>query len=200
MKKIVFIELNELNFDFIQEYIQRFPNKYKNLNIIYKEAINTTSEKEYHLLEPWIQWVTIHTGLSAKDHNIFRLGDFVNSNKKQYFEEIESLGFKVGMISSMNTVNRLKNAAYFIPDPWTETQSDGSYFSQLVNKILKSTVNSNAQNKIGLKNYFYLSLILLKFFRFKNLGLLEILLFFDKSKWYRLIFDLMLNDIHFTLK
>ena len=71
MKKIVFIELNELNFDFIQKYIQRFPNKYKNLNIIYKEAINTTSEKEYHLLEPWIQWVTIHTGLSAKDHNIF---------------------------------------------------------------------------------------------------------------------------------
>ena len=200
MKKIVFIELNELNFDFIQKYIQRFPNKYKNLNIIYKEAINTTSEKEYHLLEPWIQWVTIHTGLSAKDHNIFRLGDFVNSNKKQYFEEIESLGFKVGMISSMNTVNRLKNAAYFIPDPWTETQSDGSYFSQLVNKILKSTVNSNAQNKIGLKNYFYLSLILLKFFRFKNLGAyLKYFFFSINQKWYRPLFlDLMLNDIHFN--
>ncbi len=200
MKKIVFIELNELNFDFIQEYIQRFPNKYKNLNIIYKEAINTTSEKEYHLLEPWIQWVTIHTGLSAKDHNIFRLGDFVNSNKKQYFEEIESLGFKVGMISSMNTVNRLKNAAYFIPDPWTETKSDGSYYSQLVNKILKSTVNSNAQNKIGLKNYFYLSLILLKFFRFKNLGTyLKYFFFSINQKWYRPLFlDLMLNDIHFN--
>lgn len=200
MKKIVFIELNELNFDFIQKYIQKFPNKYNNLEKIYKEAINTTSEKEYHLLEPWIQWVSIHTGLSAKDHNIFRLGDFVNSNKKQYFEEIESLGFKVGMISSMNTANRLKNASYFIPDPWTKTQSDGSYFSRLVNKILKSTVNSNAQNKIGLKNYFYLTLILVKFLRLRNLGMyLKYFFFSINQKWYRPLFlDLMLNDIHFN--
>ena len=39
MKKIVFIELNELNFDFIQKYIQKFPNKYNNLEKIYKKQL-----------------------------------------------------------------------------------------------------------------------------------------------------------------
>ncbi len=200
MKKIIFIELNELNFDLVEQYFLKFPNKFNNLKKVSRELIYTNSENEYHLLEPWIQWVTVHTGLSAKEHNVFRLGDFINSNKKQYFEEIENLGFKVGMISSMNSINRLKNAAYFIPDPWTETKSDGSFSSELISKILKSTVNSNAQNKIGFKNYFLIIFILLKFLRFKNLGFYFKYFYRSlKHKWYRPLFlDLLLNDIHFN--
>ena len=201
MKKIIFIELNELNFDIIKKYIQKFPNEFKNLKKISEKLIYTKSEKKYELLEPWIQWATVHTGLSAKEHNIFRLGDFVKSNKKQYFEEIENLGFKVGGISPMNAVNRLKNPAYFIPDPWTNSSTDKSKFSKLLNKVLKSTVNSNAQNKIGLKNYFFILFLLLKFIRVKNLSL-YLRYFFSslKDKWYRPLFlDLFLNDVHYKL-
>ena len=201
MKKIIFIELNELNFDIIKKYILKFPNKFKNLKKISKKLIYTKSEIEYDLLEPWIQWVTVHTGLSAEEHKIFRLGDFVKSNKKQYFEEIESLGYKVGAISPMNSVNRLKNPSYFIPDPWTNTKTDKSSTSKLINTVLKSTVNSNAQNKIGFKNYIYILFLLFKFIRLKNLSLYLKYFFSSLSqKWYRPLFlDLFLNDIHYKL-
>ena len=201
MKKIVFIELNELNFDIIKKYILKFPDEFKNLKKISKNLIYTKSESKYDLLEPWIQWVTVHTGLSANDHKTFRLGDFVKSKKKQYFEEIEKLGFKVGAISSMNTVNRLKNPSYFIPDPWTNSNTDKSNLSKLLSKVLKSTVNSNAQNKIGFKNYFFIMFLLFRFIRLKNINLYLKYFFYSLSqKWYRPLFlDLFLNDIHFKL-
>lgn len=201
MKKIIFIELNELNFDVIKKYILKFPKKFKNLKKISNKLIYTNSETKYDLLEPWIQWVTVHTGLSASEHKTFRLGDFIKSNKKQYYEEIESLGYKVGAISPMNTVNRLKSPSYFIPDPWTKTKTDKSSTSELINTVLKSTVNSNAQNKIGLKNYFYILFLLFKFARLKNLSLYFKYFFSSVSqKWYRPLFlDLFLNDIHFKL-
>ena len=50
---------------------------------------NTSSEIEYQNLEPWIQWVSAHTGKDFKDHKIFRLGDIVNSDHEQIFEVIE---------------------------------------------------------------------------------------------------------------
>ena len=35
---------------------------------------------EISKLEPWIQWVSIHTGLDAHNHKIFRLGEINNYN------------------------------------------------------------------------------------------------------------------------
>ena len=60
-------------------------------------------------MEPWIQWHSIHTGNTAEDHGIFRLGDAVYSKKKQIFEELEQEKLKIGSISAMNTINNLKN-------------------------------------------------------------------------------------------
>ena len=61
----------------------------------------------------------------------------------------------------MNTVNNLQNPSYFIPDPWTETQSDKNYFSKIITNVLRDTVNNNASGKFKFKNYFYLILIFL---------------------------------------
>ena len=57
-------------------YIYSKIYKFKYLMKIFNKLITTQSEDNYELLEPWIQWL-IHffTGLKAKDHNIFRLGD-----------------------------------------------------------------------------------------------------------------------------
>ena len=73
MKNLVFIQLNEINFDIVKEYLKI--ENYENLKFISNNILVTTSEKKYNLLEPWIQWQTIYTGLKAEKHNIFRLGD-----------------------------------------------------------------------------------------------------------------------------
>ena len=88
LKKLIFIELNELNFEYANEYIKKY--NLKNFKKLFDIGISETfSEKEYDYLEPWIQWTSVHSGLSAKDHKIFRLGDIVKSNLKDIFREVE---------------------------------------------------------------------------------------------------------------
>jgi hypothetical protein len=65
-----------------------------------------------------LQWVTIHLGKSYKEHTLFRLGDIVNNpDLSQIFEELEAEGYSVGAVSPFNAENRLKNPAFFVPDP-----------------------------------------------------------------------------------
>ena len=119
--KTILLGLNELNFDYIKFYINQglLPILKKYLNTT---TIETVSENEYKLLEPWVQWVTIHSGKSYQEHNIFRLGDIVNNPElSQIFEELEAEGLSVGAVSPFNAENRLNNPSFFVPDPWTKT-------------------------------------------------------------------------------
>ena len=195
-KKLIFIALNELNFEAAKLYnLDNFPNLKKIIN----NSEVTFSEKDYEKLEPWIQWLTIYTGLSADEHNVSRLGDVSKKNFKNVFLEIENQGFKVGAIGPMNLNNNLKNPVFFIPDPWTATESDNSFFSKIISKTLSNFVNNNANNKFRVKDYCNLLIIFLKYFRIKNLNLyLELLLKSFKYKFYKAIFlDLLINDIFF---
>jgi len=197
--QLIFIELNELNFEYAENYFDKL--NIDTIKKIKKEIIFTNSETKYELLEPWIQWHTIHTGLPANEHKIFRLGDAINSKKTQIFEELESLKLKVGSISAMNVVNRLESPSYFIPDPWTETKSDNRFFSKIITKVLKDSVNNNASGKISLLNYFFIILIFLKFVRFKKyIFFIKYIFSSFSKKWRKALFlDLLIHEIHLNL-
>ena len=159
-KNLLFIELNEINFDIVKSYINKGHNLINLKKIILMQGIITTSESKYEEIEPWIQWPSVHTGLSFEDHKIFRLGDFVNSDKEQFFEKIEAAGYKVGAISPMNASNKLINPCYFIPDPWTQTETDGSFFSNGISKAVSQAVNDNSSSKFTLSTIFNLGLFI----------------------------------------
>lgn len=147
-KKTLVIGLNEINFDFVRYYIShgKLPS-FKKLIDEYA-LIETTSEKEYDLLEPWVQWVTVHTGLEYKDHKIFRLGDIVGRNDLlQCFEEYESKGKTVAAVSPFNAENRLNNSPFFVPDPWTKTEVSGPKNIHSLSNAVSKMVNSNASSK-----------------------------------------------------
>ena len=159
------IELNELNFNYAKEYFDNLKlSTIKNIN---QKLIKTVSEKNYELLN-MDTMALIHTGCTAEDHGIFRLGDVVKTKKVQIFEELEQNKFKVGSISAMNTINNLKNPSYFIPDPWTDPNSDNSFFSKIITSVLRDSVNNNSSGNLKKKNYFNLILIFLKFVRIKK--------------------------------
>lgn len=148
--KTILLGLNELNFEYIKFYSEKgiLPN-FKTIFSNYK-VVETQSEDEYKLLEPWIQWATIHTGKTFAEHQIFRLGDIVNSKEDQLFEYIESRGFKVGAVSPFNAKNELKNPAFFVPDPWTITKVSGNWFVQALYKAVHQSVNDNASGKLSI--------------------------------------------------
>ena len=198
-KKLILISLNEINFEIVEKYVKKYNfDNLKSLIDNKKNYYTTSSENEYEKLEPWIQWVSAYTGLSADDHKIFRLGDVTNKSIEQIFEKIENLNLKVGAISPMNVSNKLQSPSFFIPDPWTQTNSDGSFWSNIIKNVLIKTVNQNVKNKISLSSYISLILIFLRFVRFKNyLSFIYLFTSSSKNKWRKAIFlDLLINEIH----
>ncbi|MEO7309811.1 MAG: alkaline phosphatase family protein [Chitinophagaceae bacterium] len=149
-QKVILLGLNELNFDYIEAYIKQghLPN-FKTLYSKYGFC-QTTSESKYDLLEPWIQWVSIHTGKTYDEHQVYRLGDIVErQDLKQLWEIAEERGLKVGAISPFNARNNLKHGGFFVPDPWTQTTVSGDAVLQKMSAAVSSAVNNNANSQVG---------------------------------------------------
>ena len=201
MKNLILLELNEVNFDAVSFYIERghcLPGFKK---LIEQGIVNTEAEPEYEYLEPWIQWPSIHTGKTYDEHNVFRLGDFVNSSTEQFFEQVEKAGFSVGAISPMNASNKLHNPAYFIPDPWTQTPSDNSFLSNSITEAIVQAVNDNSQSKLTFKTIFNLGLAFIALvhpFRYTPMVIYALKSF--GKPWRKALFlDMLLYEIHKTL-
>ena len=113
--KLIFIQLNEINFELVYKYINSAnKKKFTNLRYLKKNFKNfeTFAEDKYENIEPWIQWASVHLGKNYKSHQIFRLGDIVNHPEmKQIFEKIEEKGFKV----SVTVVDQLLEKHNFRP-------------------------------------------------------------------------------------
>lgn len=145
---VLLLELNELNFDQVQAYTAHgaLPNLAR---LIADHGVcETTSEQRYEELEPWIQWVTAHTGLSLAEHGVERLGDIVSVELDQIWEVLERQGVTVGAVSPMNAANRCRNPAFFVPDPWTPTKVSGPAALRRLYAPIAQAVNDNATARI----------------------------------------------------
>jgi hypothetical protein len=202
IKRLILLELNEINFDVVKEYVvadaTRFPALKKLLS---GSRIRTSCEKRYEELEPWIQWASVHTCKTYAEHGVFRLGDMVGSGVPQIFEKIEQAGYTVGAISAMNAENRLKQPAYFIPDPWTQTPTDSSWWSQSLRQAVSQAVNDNAQARITTKSALQVVLGLLRFARVAHYQkYLSLVLASRRKPWLKaLVLDLLLHDVHWSM-
>ena len=201
MNKTILLGLNELNFDYIKFYINQglLPNFKKIFEI--QPPIETVSEKEYKLLEPWVQWVTIHTGKTFEEHKVFRLGDVVNNPKlSQIFEELEAEGLSVGAVSPFNAENRLNNPAFFVPDPWTKTETSGNWIVKALYQAVHQSVNDNAKSKLNFKSMISLGLGLLLYVPLLRWShYLKTIFKVKKPGAKAIILDSLLADIHLTL-
>lgn len=201
MQPTILLGLNEINFDYIKHYANQGKLPVLKRLLEQHALIETESEKEYKLLEPWIQWVTIHTGKSYDEHGIFRLGDIVDrKDLKQLWETFEENGVSVGAISPFNADNRLKNPAFFVPDPWTKTKVSGNWLVRNLSDAVQQTVNDNAKSKLSLTSVFSLLLGLLVYVSplnwFKYVGLA---LNIKKAGTKAIILDNLLGDVFMKL-
>jgi hypothetical protein len=199
--KTILLGLNELNFDYIRFYINQglLPNFKKILDI--QPPIETISEGDYKLLEPWVQWVTIHTGKTFEEHKVFRLGDVVNNPKlSQIFEELEAEGLSVGAVSPFNAENRLNNPAFFVPDPWTKTEPSGNWIVKALYQAVHQSVNDNAKSKLNFKSTISLGLGLLLYVPLLRWShYLKTIFKVKKPGAKAIILDSLLADVHLTL-
>lgn len=199
-RPLVLVELNEVNFDLAKEYIDAHGLGSIG-SLLTGPRIRTSSEADYPQWEPWIQWVSAHSGMTAAEHGIFRLGDIVGKAIPQLFEQIEARGFRVGCVCPMNAENRLRSPAYFVPDPWTVTPTDGSFWSKALASAVAQAVNDNAQGRITLGSAAKLAIGLMRFARPCHYPLYFKLARRSRGAPWRkaLLLDLFLHDFHWHL-
>lgn len=118
---VVVLEFNELTPALMDTFISQghLPN-FKKLR---DESIACISDAEEDApsLEPWIQWVTVHTGLSYAEHGVFNLGDGPNLEAPRIWDHVADAGERAWVCGSMNAAMHSKHTEnlHILPDPWS---------------------------------------------------------------------------------
>lgn len=195
---VISLELNELNMNMVRAYVDRgeLPELAR---LIEQHGLSeTTSEEVYENIEPWIQWVTAHTGQEYPEHGIFRLGDIRGRGIDQIWEMLERQGISVGAVSPMNAENRCKNPAFFVPDPWVHGEVKGPWALRQLYEAVVQAVNDNAQAKLTASSALKLVIGLAAYARFGSIkDYAKLLVATGKGRpWAKaMILDRLLADV-----
>jgi len=115
----VLLEFNELTPALMDRFIAdgKLPN-FARLRESCEVFISDAEEQEPYL-EPWIQWVTVHTGVPYSEHGVFRLSEGHKLRHKNVWDLIAESGEPVWVCGSMNASREKGTKGYLLPDPWS---------------------------------------------------------------------------------
>jgi len=199
-KNLLLVEINECDFDYFLYGSKKY--KYPEIKKLFldKKKLNTfTNDKfEGFNLDPWVQWVSVHTGKLSTEHKIYRLGQKLNKTNKQIWDKLSKKNITSTIWGAFNsTLNSKKNIDLFFPDPWSfEEKAFPNDFNNFLKLPRYYAQNYPAVNKFkttyfGLiffykiifsKSFFYLlrnSLQLLKIFLTSGLKSFNLYFFLD---------------------
>jgi hypothetical protein len=122
-RSIILLEFNELTPSLVSRFIAE--GKLPNFERLYNESrVFTTDASEdaaenSRLLNPWVQWVTVHTGVSAQVHGIRKLGEAAQLKQKSLTQVLTAAGRRVLIFGTMNVKHDGHVDGCVVPDPWT---------------------------------------------------------------------------------
>ena len=175
-KNLLILELNEADFDFFlygaKKYnflsIKNFLSGRKKMNTFTKD------KNEGYNLDPWVQWISVHTGIPSKKHKVFRLGQKLDKSKKQIWDVLSKKKINSTVWGAFNSIlNLKKNIDVFFPDPWSFKEEA---FPKKFNSFLKLP-RYYAKNYPSINNF---KVILYGLFFFYKIIFSSIILYFVK--------------------
>lgn len=107
------------------------------------------------LLEPWIQWYSLHTGLSYDQHGVFHLTEGARAGHADIFRMLLDAGRHVASFASMNLAPFAASGSVFVADPWSDTANASPPQLNLYNRFISHNVReySNASDRMGAGDY-----------------------------------------------
>ncbi|WP_163832124.1 hypothetical protein [Spartinivicinus ruber] len=104
MKKLTLIELNEFNTDLLKLAVEthQLVTLSKLLQMQHSQLF-CNEKVEHSGLDPWVQWVSIHTGKPATQHGVLRLGDVPGVKHRQLWEILSQNDVSSGVWGAMNS-------------------------------------------------------------------------------------------------
>lgn len=107
------------------------------------------------LLEPWIQWYSVHTGLSYDEHGVFHLTDGARAGHRDIFRMLLDAGRSVIDFGSMNVAPFAHPGGVFLADPWSEDgrshPSEFEVYARFVSENVREY--SNAGRRMSAVDY-----------------------------------------------
>ena len=116
---VILLEFNELTPWLMTRFMRE--GHLPNFSRLFRESrvFTTDAEESGWNLEPWIQWVTVHSGVPAAVHGVRELGEAHRLQQPALTDILSAAERRVWICGSMNARydDRLNGA--FLPDPWT---------------------------------------------------------------------------------
>lgn len=121
-RRLTLIGLNEFSVDLLTRGAGELNLKnIKQLLSMQSAATTTDDMVEHRGLDPWVQWVSVHTGVPSSVHGVTHLGDTPSTLMvSQIWEMLSQSGISSGIWGAMNATREgAKHCDFFLPDPWT---------------------------------------------------------------------------------
>lgn len=119
--RVILLEFNELTPTLFDGFFAR--GLLPNFRRLFDESFVyvTDAEEEGMLLNPWVQWPTVHTGLSAAEHGLTELNEGHLLDKPRVWDLASRAGMTSFVCGSMNVAHDPDMRGLVVPDPWTTT-------------------------------------------------------------------------------
>jgi hypothetical protein len=133
--RLMLVELNEFDPELLRGAATRFGLR-NLLGLLELTHSRTTTEDrvEHDGLDPWVQWVGIHTGVPTADHGVRRLGETRSQQRPQIWNVLGARGLRWGAWGVMNApLGAERGCEFFMPDPWS---FDERAFPEGLNDVL----------------------------------------------------------------
>jgi hypothetical protein len=158
-KKVILLEFNELTPSLMNKFIDdgKLPNfkKFRSESEVYETMATEVSPD----LEPWIQWVTLHTGLDYCDHKVFHLNEGHKLSAPRIWDCVSKHGMKSWVCGSMNVNAEPGFNGLLLPDPWC-TEVPASDGLKLFFNFIQKNVLEYSNDRIPLTKKQYLDVIM----------------------------------------
>jgi hypothetical protein len=143
-RRVVLLELNELSPTLVDRFIQegRLPafQQFRSESHVHVSE----SAEVAPFLDPWVQWITVHSGLDYADHQIMNLGDGHRLQVPNLWDYVSDDGGTAWVCGSMNISYRKPLRGAVLPDPWAfgvepQPESLRPYFDFVRQQVLDHT-------------------------------------------------------------
>ena len=155
MNKVILIEFNELTpslmFRFIHEGVLPNFEKFHKESAVYITDTPARGED----LNPWVQWVSVHTGLSEKEHGVMRLNEAKTFSGQFIWDKLSAINISSWICGSMNTNRATGFIGHHLPDPWSESISPhpAGKFDTYIDYISSSVHGHSSNTTPSAKNF-----------------------------------------------
>lgn len=154
--KLIALELNELCPALLKQWMDE--GLLPNFSRLYRQSdvfVTRADVTDPALLEPWIQWYSIHTGLGYDQHRVFHLTEGARASHPDIYRLLVDAGRRVASFASMNVAPFAAEGSVFVGDPWSENGDAHPAELNVYNRFVSHNVReySNASGRMGAGDY-----------------------------------------------